>query len=95
MTLGSPVVIEANVGTTGPRGDIGPIGPIGPAVTTFIYTPPEPLTTWTVTHNMDRFPSVTVVDGAGEVVHAVVDYISSNTLSIYFVYPSTGYAYLN
>lgn len=52
--------------------------------------------TWTVTHNMGFFPSVTVVDSAGTAVAgADVTYIDTNTLTIGFGAAFGGKAYLS
>lgn len=50
---------------------------------------------WTITHNLGRFPSVTVVDSADTQVVGDVDYIDENTLTVSFVAPFSGSAYLN
>lgn len=50
---------------------------------------------WTITHNLNRFPSVTVVDSAGSVVVGEVNYISSNIIDITFQGAFSGKAYLN
>ena len=51
--------------------------------------------TWTVTHNLGRFPSVTVVDSANTVVVGNVDYKSTQQLVITFNAPFSGCVYLN
>jgi hypothetical protein len=51
--------------------------------------------TWTVTHNMGKYPSVTVVDTAGDEVFGDVNYVSVNQLVISFNAPFSGKAYLN
>ena len=56
--------------------------------------------TWTITHNLNRFPSVTVVDSADTIVYGTVVYNSANQLTITFFEGSSalafqGKAYLN
>ena len=56
--------------------------------------------TWTITHNLNRFPSVTVVDSANTVVMGTVVYNSANQLTITFFAGGAsvafqGKAYLN
>jgi hypothetical protein len=56
--------------------------------------------TWTITHNLNRFPSVTVVDSADTVVIGTVVYNSANQLTITFFASGSavafqGKAYLN
>ena len=50
---------------------------------------------WTVTHNLGKFPSVTVVDSANTVVVGNVDYSSSNSLVITFNAAFSGCVFLN
>lgn len=56
---------------------------------------------WTVTHNLGKFPSVTVVNSANQVVIGVVEYldatnqVSINELKIYLTSGEIGKAYLN
>lgn len=51
--------------------------------------------TWTVNHNMGKFPSVTIVDTAGDEVDASVHHNSNNQLTITFSAPVSGKAFLN
>ena len=51
--------------------------------------------TWTITHTLDKKPSVTVVDSADNKVYGKVDYIDNNTLTITFNAVFSGKAYLN
>ncbi|ANS03421.1 hypothetical protein [uncultured Mediterranean phage uvDeep-CGR2-KM19-C269] len=53
------------------------------------------LDSWTITHNLQKFPSVTVVDSAGSKVTGEVDYIDINTLTVSFTAEFGGTAYLN
>jgi hypothetical protein len=51
--------------------------------------------TWTITHNLSKYPSVTVVDTAGDEVEGAVNYISANQLVVTFSAAFSGKAYLN
>lgn len=51
--------------------------------------------TWNVVHNMGKYPSVSIVDTAGDQVEASVNYISANQLTITFSAPVAGKAYMN
>ena len=56
--------------------------------------------TWTITHNLNRFPSVTVIDSTNTVVIGTVVYNSANQLTITFFQAGSalafsGKAYLN
>ena len=49
--------------------------------------------TWTITHNLNRFPSVTVVDSADTIVYGTVVYNSANQLTITFFEGSSALAF--
>lgn len=51
--------------------------------------------TWIITHNLGKYPSVTIVTSAGEQVIADVNYISLNVVSVSFMGAFAGRAYLN
>ena len=50
---------------------------------------------WDITHNLGRFPSVTVVDSAGSEVVGDVTYDSDNQVTVRFMAAFSGKAYLN
>lgn len=52
-------------------------------------------TTWTVNHNMDKYPSVNIVDSANDEVTGEVKYNSLNQITITFTAAFSGKAYLN
>lgn len=49
---------------------------------------------WYIEHNLNRYPSVTVVDSADTQYEGSVTYINQNELLIEFNSPFTGKAYL-
>ncbi len=56
--------------------------------------------TWVITHNLNRFPSVTVVDSANTIVQGTVVYNSNKQLTVTFFSNGSplafqGKAYLN
>ena len=51
--------------------------------------------TWTITHNLNKFPSITVIDSAGSEVFGDVAYTNSNSLTLTFSGAFSGKAYLN
>lgn len=61
----------------------------------FIYTQSSASDTWTINHTLNKFPSVTVVDSAGNLAIGGVEYISVSQLIVYFNSPFSGKAYLN
>lgn len=50
---------------------------------------------WNVTHNLDKYPSVTTVDSTNDLIVGDVVYNSSNSLTINFSSSISGKAYLN
>lgn len=62
---------------------------------TYIYHQDVASDTWTITHNLGAFPSVTVVDSGETVVVGSVQYINENSLVVTFSGAFSGTAYLN
>jgi len=62
---------------------------------TFTFCQDAPLATWTITHNLGKFPSVTVVDSGNSVVVGDIDYINSNVIKLNFNSAFAGCAFLN
>jgi len=50
---------------------------------------------WTITHNLGKYPSVTVVDSSGREVMGEVTHNSTNQITIGFSAAFSGYAYMN
>lgn len=50
---------------------------------------------WEIKHNLDKFPSVTVIDSAGSEVIGEIEYIDTNNLKIKFAGSFSGKATLN
>ena len=61
----------------------------------FVFNQAVPSTTWAITHNLNKFPSVSVVDTANTQVFTIADYIDTNTLTLTFSAAFAGKAYLN
>ena len=61
----------------------------------FVFTQGIPSATWNITHNLNKFPSVTVVDSSKQIVIGDVTYTNTNSLVITFSAPFSGEAYLN
>ncbi|HHJ8903605.1 TPA: hypothetical protein ACQNTV_001780, partial [Streptococcus pyogenes] len=55
----------------------------------------SPQTEWTITHNLIKYPSVTIVDSAGNEVFGSVEYISTTKIIVRFSAPFAGKAILN
>lgn len=61
----------------------------------YIHDQSIPATNWTITHNLNKFPSVTIVDSANTEVVGDVQYTNNNTLTVTFSSAFSGKAYLN
>ena len=66
---------------------------------TFVFEQGVPAVTWTIQHNLGKFPSVSVVDtlntANGQVYYGDVKYTDSNNLTVTFASAFSGKAYLN
>lgn len=62
---------------------------------TYIHRQQTAASVWRIQHNLHCYPSVTVVDSADSKVTGDVDYIDDCTLTVSFVAPFSGSAYLN
>lgn len=64
-------------------------------LSTFVYEQIASSNIWNVTHPLDKYPAVTVVDTGGNIVVGEVFYISTSLLTITFSSEFSGKAYLN
>lgn len=62
---------------------------------TFVYEQGVASSEWEINHNLNKYPSVTVVDSAGNEVIAEVNYTSMNTCVVTMTAAFKGKAYLN
>jgi hypothetical protein len=63
---------------------------------TFNFTQGSPSATWTIQHNLGKFPSATIVDtGDTSVLGGQIEYIDNNNLTITFGSAFAGKAFLN
>lgn len=62
---------------------------------TYTWNQVQALATWTIPHNLGRFPSVTAVDTTGGVVIPDLRYIDKNVVQITHGAALAGKAYLN
>lgn len=61
----------------------------------YLHIESVPSTSWTIVHNLGKFPSVTVTDSANQEVEGQVDHISINELILTFSAAFSGQAFLN
>ena len=62
---------------------------------TYIYEQVTPASTWVIAHNLDKYPSVTIVDNYNRQFEGHVEYTDSNTITVALSATITGKAYLN
>lgn len=61
----------------------------------YVHTQNAASTSWTITHNLGKMPSVEVVDTGDNIVVGEIEYISLNQVQVTFGAAFTGKAYLN
>lgn len=65
------------------------------ATDTYIHEQGIASDTWEIEHNLDKYPSVTLVDTAGTQFQGRVEYIDKNNCTVYMNGATKGKAYLN
>lgn len=73
----------------------GPTGVSSVNDSHYVHTQILASTTWTVVHNMNKYPSVMIVDSGDNVVIGEIHYLTVNSLEVTFSVPFGGKAYLN
>lgn len=71
----------------------GPQGTSGGDVFTHIQS--SPLQDWTVTHNLGRFPELTIIGSDGNQLITDVEHVSTNIAIVHFATATTGKAVCN
>ena len=61
----------------------------------FVYVQAISSDIWEITHNLNKYPAVTVVDSGGSVVIGEIVYIDKNNVRITFASAFSGKAYFN
>jgi hypothetical protein len=108
---GTTLTIAGNISITGTladnNGNIGVLGKVltstgagivwddSPQSATFIFTQGVAATTWNITHNLGKFPSITVIDTGNTVVTGEYNYTSNINVTLTFSAGFAGKAYLN
>ena len=108
---GTILTIAGNISVTGTFADsAGNVGVLGRVLTstgvgtawgsapqsgTFEFDQAIPAATWDITHNLGKFPSITVIDTGNTVVNGEYNYTNSNRVLLTFSAAFAGKAYLN
>lgn len=67
----------------------------GPMFATYTYDQMVASKSWEIEHNLNCYPSVSIIDTGGNLVMGEVKYISNNKLIVSFSSIFSGKAYLN
>lgn len=85
------VVTQVTQGLTGTPGDIAP----GSGDANYVHNQNSASELWTVNHNLGKYPSVSVVDSAGDECEGEVKYVSINQVLLKFSAAFSGRAFIN
>ena len=97
ITIGGVNTSTSSVAIKQPSVNVSVSGVIGTGIDDAHYIHRQDMLSkvWAVEHNMNKYPSVTIVDSGDNVLYAEVEYIDKNNLEIRFVASTSGKAYLN
>lgn len=93
LTIGTVTTGEASANITG----VAPnqvLNLVYPVSVRHVHTQGTASTTWTITHALGGYPSVSIVDSAKTVVIGEVTYLSTTQVVVNFTSAFSGYAYL-
>tara|TARA_R100000479_G_scaffold36232_1_gene16051 strand:- start:203 stop:541 length:339 start_codon:yes stop_codon:yes gene_type:complete len=68
---------------------------IGTGDKNVVFEQVQPSATWTVTHSMNKNPSVTVVNSSGTIIYPSIKYDSTSQVTLTFSGSTSGKVYLN
>lgn len=93
MASQGPSGADGTNGSQGPQGIQGLPGLDGDK--TYVHTQTVAANIWTVTHNLNKRPSITIVDSGENMVIGDVEYLDLNSLRVMFTNLFGGKCYLN
>lgn len=88
-------IVVSAPGPQGPAGVDGTQADDIPELVSYAHTQSSASTSWTVNHNLNFYPNVTVYDSAGSMVEGSVTHTSATSLTITFSGAISGKAYLS
>ena len=88
-SIASLTEIKVTVLGTGPRGEPGP------SAQTYIHDQQLASSDWYIFHELEKFPSVTIVDSSGNTVIGNVQYLDNMSIRLTFNAAFSGKVYLN
>lgn len=93
--VASIALTQVTTGLTGAPGTGGTGGTGGSGDLTFVHDQTTASDDWFIAHGLGKYPSVTVIDSAGDQAEGDLIYVSATSLRIVFSAAFTGRAYLN
>lgn len=67
----------------------------GGADANYVFSQLSAAATWSVAHNLGKYPAVSVVDSGGSELLPDITYVDANHVTLGFGAPTSGKAYLN
>ena len=96
ISIGGITTTTTSVAVSQPSVNVSVSGVIGGGSDAhYVHRQDMTSNTWEIQHNLNKYPSVTVVDSGDNVLHTEVVYIDKNNLEVRFVASTSGKAYLN
>lgn len=86
-----PERIQIKISSAGSQGIQGEPG----VDVTYVHIQGVPATTWNVTHNLNKFPSVSIINSIDEVVYGLITYVDANNITLQFSASFSGRAFFN
>ena len=94
-TISGVTTTTSSVAIKQPSINVSVGGVVGGTDAHFVFRQETVSSTWTVEHNLDKYPAVTVVDSGDNVLYTEIEYIDKNTLEVRFEASTSGKAYMN
>ncbi len=94
-TVTGPTGATGATGPTGPAGDLDEVYAAIPSLVSYTHNQASVASTWTIVHNLNFRPNVTVFDSANTMVEGSITHISTTELSVSFSAGISGTAHLS
>ena len=95
VIVGDSISVDVISKTEQPTVDVIITGGIVGTDKNFVFTQSSASATWTINHDLNKFPAIEVVDSANDIVIGNVTYNSTSQITITFTAAFSGKAYLN
>lgn len=95
VIVGDSISVDVISKTEQPTVDVIITGGIVGTDKNFVFTQSSASATWTINHDLNKFPAIEVVDSANDIVIGNITYNSTSQITITFTAAFSGKAYLN